>query len=51
MDVKAAYLHPKIDKEVYLEQPKGFEKLDIKGNKLVSEITKSTYGLKLAAEN
>ena len=28
MDVKAAYLHPKIDEEVYLEQPKGFEKLD-----------------------
>ena len=38
MDVKAAYLHPKIDEEVYLEQPKDFEKLDINGNKLVCKL-------------
>ena len=38
MDVKSAYLHPKIDKEVYLEQPKVFEKLDSNGNKLVSKL-------------
>ena len=31
MDVKAAYLHPIIDEEDYLEQPKGFEKLDCTG--------------------
>ena len=51
MDVKAAYLHPKIDKEVYLEQPKGFEKLDSNGNKLVCKLKKSIYGLKQAAKN
>ena len=51
MDVKAAYLHPKIDEEVYLEQPKGFEKLDSNGNKLVCKLTKSIYGLKQAAKN
>ena len=38
MDVKAAYLHPKIDKDVYLEQPKGFEKLESNGNKLVCKL-------------
>ena len=51
MDVKSAYLHPKIDEEVYLEQPKGFEKLDSNGNKLVCKLKKSIYGLKQAAKN
>ena len=51
MDVKAAYLHPKIDKDVYLEQPKGFEKLDSNGNKLVCQLKKSIHGLKQAAKN
>ena len=51
MDVKAAYLHPKIDEEVNLEQPKGFEKLDSNGNKLVCKLKKSIYGLKQAAKN
>ena len=40
MDVKAAYLHPKIDEVVYLEQPKGFEKLDSNCNKLVCKLKK-----------
>ena len=51
LDVKEAYLHPKIDEEVYLEQPKGFEKLDSNSNKLVCKLTKSIYGLKQAAKN
>ena len=51
MDVKAAYLNPKIDEEVYLEQPKGFEKLDNNGNKLVCKLKKSICGLKQAAKN
>ena len=51
MDAKAAYLHPKIDEEVYLEQPKDFEKLDSNGNKLVCKLKKSIYGLKQAAKN
>ena len=51
MDVKAAYLHPKIDERVYLEQPAGFEKLDSNGNHLVCKLKKSIYGLKQAAKN
>ena len=38
IDVKAAYLHPKIDKEIYLEQPKDFETLHSNGNKLVYKL-------------
>ena len=38
MDLKAAYLYPKIDKQVYLEQPQRFEKLESNGNKLVCEL-------------
>ena len=51
MDLKAAYLHPKIDEEVYLDQPKDFEKLDSNCNKLVCKLKKSIYGLKQAAKN
>ena len=51
MDVKAGYLHHKIEEEVYLEQPKGFEKIDSNGNKLVCKRKKSIYGLKQAAKN
>ena len=32
MDVKSAYLHPKIKDEIYLEQPQDFEKFDEKGS-------------------
>ena len=45
MYVKAAYLLPKADKKVYLEQPKRFEKLNSNSNKLVCKIKKSVYGL------
>ena len=43
MDVKAAFLHPKIDEQVYLEKPKFFEKLDSNDNNLVSELKKNQY--------
>ena len=51
MDVKSAYLHPKIKEEIYLEQPQDFKKFDEKGSKLVCRLNKSTYGLKQAAKN
>ena len=51
MDAKAAYLHPKTDKEVYLEQPNRFEKLDSNDNKLICKLKKSIFGLKRAAKN
>ena len=44
-------MHHKIDEEVYLEQTKGFEKVDSNGNKLVCKLKKSIYGLKQAAKN
>ena len=50
MDVKSAYLYPKIKEEIYLEQPQGFEKFDEKGSKLVCRLNKSIYGLKQAAK-
>ena len=50
MDVEAAYLHPKIDEEVYLEQPRGFDMLVSNVNKLVCKLKNSLYGLKQAAK-
>lgn len=43
-DVKAAFLNGKIDEEIYMEQPEGFEE----GNK-VCMLKKGLYGLKQAA--
>ena len=46
MDVKSAYLNANIDKELYIEQPEGYEEIDRDGNKLVWKLNKSLYGLK-----
>ena len=51
MDVKSAYLHSKVDEEIYLQQPRGFEKVADDGRKLVCKLQKSIYGLKQAAYN
>ncbi len=46
MDVKTAFLNGEIDKAIYMEQPKGYEK---KGQEhLVCQLKKSLYGLKQA---
>ena len=43
MDVKTAFLHGDLDKEIYMEQPKGFE---VYGKMpLVYKLNKSLYGL------
>ena len=46
MDVKSAFLNAEIDKEIYVEQPLGFESYDKSGNKLYYKLKKSLYGLK-----
>ena len=44
-DVKSAFPNAPIKEEIYIEQPKGFEK----GNKLVCKLNKALYGLKQSA--
>ena len=51
MDVKSAYLNAPIDKELFVEQAKGFEKFDKNGQKLVYKLNKSLYGLKQSGRN
>ncbi|CAB4001163.1 Hypothetical predicted protein [Paramuricea clavata] len=51
MDVKSAYLHSKIEEQIYLEQPEGFVKKANSGQKLVCKLNKAIYGLKQAAKN
>ena len=46
MDVKTAYLNAPIDCEIYMEQPDGFRKNGVNGEKLVYKLNKSLYGLK-----
>ncbi|GKG03722.1 putative RNA-directed DNA polymerase [Tanacetum coccineum] len=46
MDVKAAFLYGDLDKEIYMEQPEGFQ---VKGKEdYVCRLQKSLYGFKQA---
>ena len=51
MSVKTAYLNAPIDCDIYMEQPKGFEKVGKNGGKLVYKLKKSLYGLKQSGRN
>jgi hypothetical protein len=46
MDVKSAYLNAKIDHDVYMEQPEGYQVTGEDGQKLYCHLRKSLYGLK-----
>ena len=51
MDVKSAYLHAIIDRDIYVKQPVGFEKFSDDGHPLVCKLKKSLYGLKQSSRN
>ena len=51
MDVKTAYLNAPIDCEIYMEQPEGFVKMGVNGEKLVCNLKRSLYGLKQSGRN
>jgi hypothetical protein len=48
IDIKTAYLYSKIDKEIYLQQPKGFTVYDT--DKLYLKLKKGLYGLVQSAK-
>lgn len=51
MDVKAAFLHARIDHEIFMTQPEGFEDFSEDGQRLVYRLKKSLYGLKQSGRN
>ena len=51
LDIKTAYLNAKLDKEILMKQPEGFEKFDEEGKPLVCLLKKSLYGLKQSGRN
>ena len=50
MDVKGAFLNAPIDKDIFVEQPPGYEKYE-NGQKLTCYLNKSLYGLKQSGHN
>jgi hypothetical protein len=46
LDVKLAFLHGELHEDVYVDQPKGYEKRD--SEHLVYKLHKALYGLKQA---
>ena len=51
LDFHTAYLNANIDKEIYVEQPKGYAEKSSDGQKLVWKLNKSLYGLKQSGRN
>ena len=51
LDIKTAYLNPKLDEEILIKQPEGLEKFDEEVKPLVCILTKSLHGLKQSGRN
>ena len=51
LDVKSAYLNAPIDTEIFINEPKGYEKVSDDGEMLVCKLNKSLYGLKQSGRN
>ena len=51
LDIKTEYLNAKLDEEILMKQPEGFEKIDEEGKLLVCLLKKSLYGLKQSGRN
>ena len=51
LDIKTAYLNAKLDEELLMNKPEGFEKFDEEGKPLVCLLKKSLYGLKQSGRN
>jgi hypothetical protein len=51
LDVKGAYLNAPIDKNIYVQQPPGYELKDTAGSHLSCHLKKSLYGLKQSGRN
>ena len=51
MDVKGAYLNAPTDKDIYVQQPPGYEFTGESGTRLTCHLKKSLYGLKQSGRN
>jgi len=49
LDIKHAFLHGKIEEDVYIKQPRGYETFGPGGETLVGKLNFSLYGIKQAA--
>ena len=51
VDVKGAYLNAPMNKDIYIQQPPGYEQEDLNGCRLTCHLRKSLYGLKQSGRN
>ena len=49
LDIKRAFLHGKVEEDVYIKQPHGYEESGPNGEALVGKLNSSLYGIKQAA--
>ena len=51
LDVKTAFLYGKLEEDIYLVPPQGFEQYDASGNLMYCKLNKAIYGLKQASRS